>query len=272
MNKDNYDIPIIKDDTSDSILYYLFKTYIYEYITGFIFDNEKQEIEDIKKEIVERNIKFTKSLTRLSDIEMVCEHIDSNDFEIISETGNEIDIFIDDITNKVKFDRKHFITIISETYKTDTDIIKQYSLDFLRQTVRINNKILNTTTDFFYELSKYNQKINLDEFPTTYMNLCILFVCQTTFYLSYIQLFEKINKIKENNKKYESYHITYIGEKCDKDHDCINLFFDNDILRGEFYAKYRLINLEDESTICDISSRISFSSDNKDCELSYDIL
>jgi hypothetical protein len=258
---DNNNIDEIKNYSDDSILYYLFKRFIYDYI---FYDSETNKLinnSDKNDKVKER---FTKYISKLSDIELINNELDNIDFE-----NNFIKLF----NKKHKFSRKEFLHIISETYENDVDYIKQFTLDFPRQVVFINNKLIKSSTELFYILSKYNRIIDLDGNKYYTMNLVLLLICQTTFYLSYLKIFNHLNKIKQkeltkNNDHYQHMHVSHNGDINDHQNDCIKIYIDHNILEGFFLTKYNIIDIEHEKTIYEIHSQITFSINNEYCFIS----
>lgn len=269
------------DMVNDSILYYLFKTYIYDYL---FYDTENVNINNLMNSNMDSNMdsnmnskmnfnmnekskKFVKYISKLSDIELIDNELKSHD-KISKLIGSEN-----------KFSRKEFLEIISETYENEVDYVKQFSLDFLRQTVYINGQLVKSCSELFLILSKYNRKINLDGKDYYTFNLILLLICQTTFYLSYLKIFNNLNEIKEKEKlnnntcntntiSFENLFLSHNGDLNDHKNDCIRIDIDENKLDGLFLSKYKIFDIETEETIYEIFSSITFSINDDNCYIS----
>jgi hypothetical protein len=99
-----------------------------------------------------------------------------------------------------------FLNSVFETYANDNSIIRQFAVDFSRQNVVINNQNIVREDDFILEIAKYNREINLLNKMTlindknrdkiSLILLCMLFVCQSSYYMSYMHIHNKVEKTK----------------------------------------------------------------------------
>jgi hypothetical protein len=261
---------ILEDNNNDNNNSYIYNiindyllSYVYNYFYGYNFIDSNIDNKEIIQDIKNKNLNFKKSINRLSDIDII---IDSN--------NNKNNIILEDNFNmNIKFKSKEFIDIIYETYPTESDIIKQFSLDFPRQTITINNILIDTPKKFFDYIAPINELLKINDIETNTILFIMLLICQSTFYLAFLNLHKKLNNIKENNKIYKHYELIYIGNKKDIINDCINIDINEQkIITAQFKSKYRIFDIKNNKIIFDIKSIINYSSNNDICSITYNTI
>ncbi len=168
--------------------------------------------------------------------------------------------------NIIKGMSQIFVDVLVDTYPDDTKIVKQFMLDFPRNTVYVNNKLVESLEKFLEVLSPFNRDhvifnengnrkrvINIVPFIMT-------FVCQSSFYPSYIHLFNKLQKMKDNepwNNNLNNIHVTNT-----KDRNIIEINVTEEKIQCALISSFKLIDIRsDVNTLYNIKTETLFDSD-----------
>jgi hypothetical protein len=155
------------------------------------------------------------------------------------------------VNQVVIFDKPYFLELIVETYQTDADIIRQFLADFTRVDVMINNENIKSIDLLMMRLSDYNRLIDIGSRTISLMMLCLLMICQSSFYISFYHQHNKLNMLKEslsnnhmmnkhkmnNNDKRLDYHLTDQRER-----KLIEFIISDDKLTVLFSSAYQVID------------------------------
>lgn len=179
----------------------------------------------------------------------------------LSESYNKIK---DNISkyNIIIFSHEYFLDSIMKTYRDNGEIIKQFLLDFDREYVVINNKIIRSLDDFFLLVSEYNKKIELNNKNITILTLIMLLACQTSFYLSFKYLFDKIEDLKNNNIYSESIHLTDRRKK-----NMIRFIISENIFKCEIVGFYQVLDISSLEVLHKITTRTLYDNTINNCLL-----
>ena len=282
---DNTLIPKIDTNTS---YYKYFTSYIfsYDYIKPIYMEDTTEykkyfadEYRKLKLNQLKEQLKTSPSIQRFN--EKFLQKLDLSFYRNIEQdlTNNyNIDIHAN-LNNIIHFKVIDFVNNIYETYHSDEDIVKQFTLDFPRHKIYINNIPCTELTGLFSILSKYNRDIDISpERKTTTFMLSLLLICQSSFYMSFLHIYNKINKMKEEyliNSTNDiqdtdtipllNYHIT---DK--KEQNNIHLTIDEFRFCCVFNASYQIINVSTEKTIYNISAETIFDLNFDECLIVYE--
>lgn len=199
-----------------------------------------------------------------------------------------------DVTKKENIDtiisisRQNFLNLILEVYPNDDAIIKQFLVDFPRQDVFLNGRQIFQIDNLLMELSTYNKMINLDNFieikpkPDTKlfgskshistMMLTLAMICQSSFYVSFFHLHDKITKLKstldldakmENDYRY-NVHVTDFKER-----NQIRVNTTKNSFSCAIEASYKIMDIVEEKTLYKITTETLFDLDSDTCIIVY---
>ncbi len=200
-----------------------------------------------------------------------------NVFENEAETDQLIDMSKkENIDNVIIIDRNNFFKIIRESYKRDEDIIKQFLIDFDRTDISINSTIYHEVDQLFLELSKYNKLITFEDsdIKITIMILSMLLMCQSSFYFSFVYLYSKINRMKDQLTKNDdennsdprlNYSLVSRREKSN-----IDLIITNDMLECSFKANYNIIDETTGDVIIKVKTETIFNTKSDEAMILYE--
>jgi hypothetical protein len=285
-NKDIFLIPKIKTNNYS----------YYKYFIPYIFNNNKpQSIYNSKntecKEYFEtecrklmiiqlrEQLDISPSINRFNNKFLNIEHLNyyrSIDTDL--KYNYNIDIH-SNLNNIIHFPQKQFITDIYNTYSTEEDTVKQFTVDFPRHKVYVNTTQITEISELFTILAQYNRKIEIKGcLKTTSFILALLLICQSSFYMSFMHVFNKINKMKENyiintqTDLYDTdvipllnYHITDT-KKINEIHFTIDEFG----FCCTFIASYKIINIYTEHVVHQIKAETIFDLKFDDCLIVYE--
>lgn len=188
-----------------------------------------------------------------------------------------------DITKKKNIDiitsiqANTFLNIIFETYSDDDSIIKQFLVDFPRQEIYVNGLKYTNIDDILMEFSKYNRELKLDIGNsniknTTCMLLALLFICQSSFYVSFMHMYNKLQKLKDvlntNDDWNNPYHNLHIIDHKNKDK--IEIIMTDKKLCCAFIGGCKIIDTTNEEIIHTIRSQILFNLDIDSCLICFE--
>jgi hypothetical protein len=160
--------------------------------------------------------------------------------------------------------KQTFLEQSLETYSDDTSIVTQYLSDLPRQNVIINNihikegkNGISAVEHMLSILSKFNREIKLDTdiknrktISTTL--LAIAFVCQTSFYMSFIHLHDKCSKMRasmeadpslKDDPRLNMYALDL------KEKDTVSISISHNMFKCSFMARYRIVDISTEKII-----------------------
>ena len=288
-NKDNNLIP--KLETSN--IHY---TSIYSYISSYIFSYEhinsvynsdnteyKEYFETEYRKLMINQLKeqlnISPSIKRFN--EKFLNRTDMSYYHNIKddlENNYNIDV-PKNLNNIINFKQSEFIDNIYETYNTNEDIVKQMTLDFPRHKIYVNNKQCISIDELFTILSKYNRPIDItSERRTTTFMLSLLLICQSSFFMSFIHIYNKINKMKEKyilNSEldiYDTDNIPVLNYNIidTKQVNEIHLTIDDFRLCCTFIASYKVMNVSTEKIIYQIKAETIFDLNFDECLIVYE--
>lgn len=282
-------IPKLKTSNKHHVALYRYcKSYVFKYdsIEPVYIDDTTEynkyfenEYRKLKRSQLKEQLNKSPSIKRfndkfLNDVGLSYYHNISDDLK------NNYDIDkLENLNNIINIKQIDFINNIYETYPTNEDIIKQFTLDFHRHKVYVNNNLCMKIDDLFIILSKYNRHIDISpNKKTTIFMLSLLLICQSSFYISFLHIHNKINKMKENyilTKKisvYNTDHIPLLNYHVTdtSNNKVIRLTIDDLSLCCSFMASYKIINIYTEKIIHNLNSETIFDLNFDDCLIVYD--
>ena len=241
----------------------------------------EEEYRKIKIQELDAHLKLSKSIRKFKDM-----YINESAFRIENNNDINYDNSISlqkNINNIVSFSKNDFLNIIFETYPKDEDIITQFLKDFHREIISINGQIFDDVNLLFLELSKYNRIIEIDKRSSSIFILSLLLMCQSSFYVSFLHIHQKLIKMKQDivqkcdltdkisNKisidadPKMNYHLTD-GKKKDK----IELTIDCQNICSVFRAEYKINDIINEEIVTNIYSETIFNTAANNCLILYE--
>lgn len=197
----------------------------------------------------------------------------------------------ENLNNVVSVSKQNFMDVITETYSNDEMIMRQFLADFPRQDVFINGKRFDNMDKLFLELSICNAEIDIDNKhrkKLSKMMLCFLLICQSSFYISFLHVYNKIAKLRSIlNIKYgisDNDKTSYRPDQVDKlpdsrynlhiaDHkerNVIDIKISPDNLKCSLMGCYRIVDLDTTNTLYLIRSETLFDINNDTCLIIYE--
>lgn len=163
------------------------------------------------------------------------------------------------------------LDVFVETYSDDAKIMKQFALDFPRNTVYVNNQLVESMDRFTEVLSPFNREyVIYDEngYRKRVTNIIVFamsFVCQSSFYPAFIHLYNKLQKMKESKEALNNIHLTDTKER-----NVIEINITEDKIQCALIACFKLIDIRsDENVLYNIRSETLFDSDMDDYLIVY---
>lgn len=188
-------------------------------------------------------------------------------------------IDFNNLSQIVTFPRSKFLNIVFETYKNDADIVRQFSADFPRQDIYINNNKCNSIDELFLKLSIHNKTIRIDNMTSSIMMLILVFLCQSSFYISFRHIHDLLVRMKTNfverynvdlsegDNQILDYHLTDTLKR-----EKIDIIINENMLCCSFLANYKIIDITRERTITNIMAETIFDIDNDECIIIYETI
>ena len=153
------------------------------------------------------------------------EYIYIDNDNILEPNINSITLINNEIFNKD----------LIESYKTEVDAIKQFTLDFNRETIYINNIRCLSIDHFILLLSPYNRKVTIGTKTISLLLLSIILSCQSSYFYSYNELYKKI---KDN-----SHIVSHLSKTRNN-----KIYFEitNDLFECKLKIIYQIIDIAHE--------------------------
>lgn len=280
------DMSNIRDITNiNEIKHFEYKnTAITDSIYNYLFGKKKEKTEmDYNKyfEAKYEKIKKDKINKQLEMSKILNKYTDKNNIDEINKYFENDILDISNLNDIVSIPRKEFVNMVFTSYKKDTDIIKQFLIDFPRQEIYINNKRCSCVNSFLLQISKYNENIEIDNFKTSKLMFIIAMLCQSSFYTSYYEIHSKLIKMKTNiidryniewakNNKIINSNMNNIYVLDGNKRNSINILIDENTLRINFTATFKLMDIETEIILAYITSETIFDRNNEECLILYE--
>lgn len=190
-----------------------------------------------------------------------------------------------DVTKKENIDtiisisRQNFLNLVMETYPDDDAIVKQFLLDLPRQDVYLNGHRIMTIDNLFMGLSMHNKLIYLDQLTTksrphiSTMMLALLLICQSSFFVSFLHLHNKIGKMKsvlDGDKQYKDDHRHNIHVTDLKERDRIDINVTPETFSSSFGASYRILDITEDKTLFKVQTETLFDLSSDMCLIVYE--
>jgi hypothetical protein len=178
----------------------------------------------------------------------------------ISEKYNVMDK--NNINTVVGITTDNFINLAKETYKDESEIIKQCILDLPRQNIFLNYVPM-ADIDVLTDLLKvYNRNINIEfnskKFTTSL--LALLLICQSSFFVSFVHLHNKMQKMKDNiSDMKDSRHNLHVVHNNKNN---INIIITHDTFLCSFDAFYKIIDTSTNETVYNVNAETLFDLDS----------
>lgn len=260
------------------------KPHIHKDLYLYLFEETPQkcnisDISDYKKYfekyvISTRIKKFSKLIKISKSPEMLHKFLITGEQLIIDryyDIEKKYDVMIkDNINTVVGISRDEFINSANETYKDDSSIIRQSLLDFPRETIYVNGVLITDIDEMIKILTPYNRMVNINgdinvniktKKQITTSLLALLMICQSSFYVSFIHIFNKILKLKElildTTDERHNLHLVHGENKIG-----VNITISSDTFLCSFDARYKLIDIVKNETIRYIDTEILFDIDS----------
>lgn len=225
-------------------------------------DNEEQKI-DKYFDLMNPSANISRSISNIKiyDVSTIRRTIDNNPSKIYRlftpSTKREFVINIPKST---------FMNSITETYKSDTDILNQFICDFYRQRVYYDNKKCSSIDGLFYYLSKYNHMtdvLNTNASNMSSMMLMLLMTCQSSHFLSYFYPHSAIN----TSSKSKSTNSIYVmnGDNMSN----ININTSPNDYSCQIDSNYKILNIESNTKTHEIDAKTMISNSSDVCYIKY---
>jgi hypothetical protein len=176
--------------------------------------------------------------------------------------------------NIIKGKSQRFMEILVETYSDDEKIMKQFLLDFPRNTVYVNGKMIQTVDDFFEVITPFNREYvmyneNGDRKRViATIPYAMTFVCQSSFYPSFIHLFNKLQKLRElepDTDDLNNVHFTNTNER-----NVIEINVTQEKIQCALIAGFKLIDIQNEENVLyGVKAETIFDTDMDDYLIVY---
>jgi hypothetical protein len=155
-----------------------------------------------------------------------------------------------------------FIKQITETYKDKKSIIKQFMIDFPRQSIIINNKNILTVNEVIeiIKIIKIENKMSI-------LMLILILSCQSSFYVSFNILFEKQ---LEMNKNMDT-NVCVVDSK-NREKNKIIFKMKKNMFICKLKSKYDIINTESGQILSNIESEIIYDINYDECVIIHNKL
>ena len=162
------------------------------------------------------------------------------------------------LNNIVSITNEKFINLLLESYHSDNNIVEQCLLDITREDIIINNVLVNTIDQLFLILSRYNKEVNVcsNRHNISLMLLCILIICQSSFYVSFVHIHNKIKQIKHNYPDDDTIKNLELIDGKERKKIIFNISCNT--LRCELIGTYRIIDIESTETKYNILARLLY--------------
>ncbi len=227
----------------------------------------EQHINFLKLEKFLKLISITKSYNRIREKFIKNEIIERYyDSEYDINNNNDV-IDHENMNNIIHIPTNNFLHQILESYTDDSSIVKQMLVDFPRQNVFINDQQIYGIESLMMSLSPYNREIiieNKNRYKISTMMLSMCFICQTSFFVSFVHNFNKIAKMKQiyYNKSDQRHNLHLTDTKGRKK---IKIYIDDNKLSCVFIGSYKIINIETNTTLYNISTETIFDINSDVC-------
>lgn len=225
-------------------------------------------------------INISKSAEKLRNIFLTGRGMIPQLYEQEYDVANNYDVtkkyMIDSI---VSISKEKFMNLCLETYLDDDAILKQFIVDYPREDVFLNGKRIKTIDELFIDLSRSNRMIQLEPATRNKRNqistmiFALLLMCQSSFYVSFLHLHNKVNKMKmtleqdpslKNDKKY-NIHVTDLKER-----NQIHLYVSENTFSCSFEAKYKIIDISEDRTLYKVDTETLFDLNSDLCLVVYE--
>lgn len=192
-----------------------------------------------------------------------------------------------DITKKENIDtiisisRQNFVNLVLETYPDDDAIVKQFLLDLPRQDVYLNGHKIKTIDNLFMGLSMHNKLIYLDQATPksrphiSTMMMALLLICQSSFFVSFLHLHNKVGKMKsildgDVQYKNDQRHNVHVADL--KERDRIDISVTAETFSCSFGASYRILDITEDRTLFKVQTETLFDINSDTCLIVYEAI
>ena len=192
-----------------------------------------------------------------------------------------------DITKKENIDtitsisQQKFLALVLETYPDDDAIIKQFMLDLPRQDVYLNGQKIKKIDDLFMGLSihnkliYFNQSISTSRSCISIMMIALLLICQSSFYVSFLHLHNKVGKMKsiiDNDVLYINDHRHNIHVTDLKERNRIIMSISEGTFSCSFDANYRILDIMKDRILFKVQAETLFDINTDTCLIVYEAI
>lgn len=147
-------------------------------------------------------------------------------------------------------------------YKNDTSIYTQAMLDFPRQEIMVNSKVMNSFDEFIVSLAIRNDysNVRINNRFISFITLAMMLICQSTLFTSYHSLYAKLEDIKydinvnalNNTKSKYSADILNYFILDTPIRNTFNIIIDKDNFGLVVSSHYRMYDVTNEKTVYNI--------------------
>jgi len=156
-----------------------------------------------------------------------------------------------------------YIKSLLDTYKSNDALIKQFIVDFNRQTIYINNVLINNYITFIKIMGSFNKILEYDK-KISLLMLSIALSCQSSYYMQYKHIYDKINRMHTFNKLTENIHVVDNNTK-----NIINFYINDNILKCSLNAFHNILDTDNVNILYSYSSETLFDSNCDECLIVY---
>jgi hypothetical protein len=161
------------------------------------------------------------------------------------------------------YDINIYITSLLDTYSSNETLIRQFIVDFNRQTIYVNNVLINDYKTFIKTIGKYNRILTFKK-QISLLILSIALSCQSSFYIQYKHIYDKINMMHLKNKLTKHIYVVDYKEK-----NIIRFYVDDNIFKCSLTAFHQIMDTENVKTIYTYQSETLFDSNIDNCLFIY---
>jgi hypothetical protein len=185
-------------------------------------------------------------------------------FDREADISNDYDITKKENINKIiSISRCEFLNLVMESYPNDEAIIKQVLLDLPRTDIFLNGMKINTIDDIFIGACQSNTSIIVDlsetekkQKTTSFLMLILLLICQSSFFVSFIHLHNKVEKMKNTLNMTDPMNNINLADFRERNR--IDIYITSKTLSCTFGASYRIFDVTDNKTIFKIHTETLF--------------
>ncbi|VBB18562.1 hypothetical protein YASMINEVIRUS_1025 [Yasminevirus sp. GU-2018] len=178
----------------------------------------------------------------------------------------------------ITISKQNFLDLSLETYPDDEAIVKQFLADLPRNDLYINGAHITNIDKLILSIGAYNRELMVKTKNRKTMStvmLAIAFVCQSSFFLSFLHLHSKCEKMHSvvdqsstaTTDVRRNYHVSDMRER-----EKISITVGFDKFQCSFLAKYRVVDVTTEKTVYIVKTEILIDMNNDTGVIIYETM